>query len=121
MESYKRSLYYAQEMDAKDPLKQFRALYNIPVNKSGVAQIYFCGNSLGLAPKNVSQCTAIIIPAMEKDRNAFRESEISIFFHLIYKNIKIEAIPIRNHTKGTESILIRAPSTAVNPHINTMR
>ena len=74
-----------------------------------------------IAPKNVSQCTAMIMPAMEKERKAFRESEISIFFHLIYAYINREAMPIRNHTNGTESILMREPSTAVNPHINTMK
>lgn len=41
---------YAEEMDAKDPLRKFRDRFIIP-NENGKEKIYFLGNSLGLQPK----------------------------------------------------------------------
>ncbi len=41
---------YAQNLDDKDPLKSFRALFHIP-KMNGKDSIYLCGNSLGLMPK----------------------------------------------------------------------
>lgn len=43
---------FAQQQDINDPLRSFRYKFHIPKrNKKDV--IYFCGNSLGLQPKNV--------------------------------------------------------------------
>jgi len=42
---------FALEMDSKDELRNFRNQYHIP-KKEGKDAIYFCGNSLGLQPKN---------------------------------------------------------------------
>ncbi len=41
----------AAELDAKDPLNQFRDEFHIPKNDDGTDEIYFVGNSLGLQPK----------------------------------------------------------------------
>ncbi len=46
------SLKTAKKLDVKDPLKKFRSEFNFPKNKSGKDFLYFCGNSLGLQPKN---------------------------------------------------------------------
>jgi kynureninase len=47
---YQNTLEFANEMDAKDPLKHFREKFYIPIiNKKPC--IYFVGNSLGLQPK----------------------------------------------------------------------
>lgn len=46
------SLAYAQTMDLKDALQVFRNEFYFP-KKNGQSVIYFCGNSLGLQPKNV--------------------------------------------------------------------
>ena len=46
---------FAQELDAEDPLWQFREKFYLPVGKDGKLLIYFAGNSLGLMPKSVRQ------------------------------------------------------------------
>lgn len=47
---FKNTLEFAQELDAKDPLKSYREHFNYPkINDKEV--IYFTGNSLGLQPK----------------------------------------------------------------------
>lgn len=47
----KNSLEQAQELDRKDPLAGFRDNFHIPRKADGTEQLYFCGNSLGLQPK----------------------------------------------------------------------
>jgi len=42
----------AKLLDKNDPLREFRGEFHIPVNESGEELSYFCGNSLGLAPKD---------------------------------------------------------------------
>lgn len=42
---------FAEEMDTKDPLKDFRSQFHFPII-DGKEAIYFCGNSLGLQPKS---------------------------------------------------------------------
>jgi kynureninase len=46
------SLAYAKSLDIKDPLKKFRNYFHFPKHTDGSDIIYFCGNSLGLQPKN---------------------------------------------------------------------
>jgi kynureninase len=43
---------FAQELDAKDPLRAFREKFHLPLGKNGQPLIYFAGNSLGLMPKS---------------------------------------------------------------------
>ena len=43
---------FAREMDAQDPLRQFREKFHLPLDKNGKPLIYFAGNSLGLMPKS---------------------------------------------------------------------
>jgi len=45
---------FAQQLDTKDPLKQFREKFIIP-SINGKEQIYFLGNSLGLQPGNTKE------------------------------------------------------------------
>ena len=47
---YENSLAFAKNMDQKDPLKQYREEFYIPV-LDGKEVIYYTGNSLGLQPK----------------------------------------------------------------------
>lgn len=49
---YEASLEFAQAMDQQDPLRKYRAQFYFPQHK-GKNGLYFCGNSLGLQPKNV--------------------------------------------------------------------
>lgn len=51
--NYNTDKSFAQDSDAKDPLKSYRDRFYIPKNKKGEDVIYFAGNSLGLQPKTV--------------------------------------------------------------------
>src|ERR1700757_1853375 len=46
---------FAREMDAQDPLREFREQFHLPLGKDGKPLIYFAGNSLGLMPKSARQ------------------------------------------------------------------
>ncbi len=50
---FKKGREYARQQDEADPLKQYRQQFYIP-QQDGQPRIYFCGNSLGLQPKNVN-------------------------------------------------------------------
>ncbi|MDF9800960.1 kynureninase [Catalinimonas alkaloidigena] len=45
----------ALQLDKSDLLKHYREQFHIPKDEEGKAKIYFCGNSLGLQPKKVTQ------------------------------------------------------------------
>lgn len=45
---------YAIQQDNEDPIKAFRNEFLFPKDESGTNQIYLCGNSLGLQPKNTA-------------------------------------------------------------------
>lgn len=49
------SLAYARAQDQADPLKDFRTKFHLPKQEDGKTLLYFCGNSLGLQPKKVSE------------------------------------------------------------------
>ncbi len=53
--SYKKGLAYAKEQDSLDELKQYRNQFYLPTDKNGKELIYFCGNSLGLQPKQTKK------------------------------------------------------------------
>jgi len=46
---------FARELDADDPLRDFRDKFHLPLGKDGKPVIYFAGNSLGLMPKSAKQ------------------------------------------------------------------
>jgi kynureninase len=47
---YKSTAGFAADLDSKDPLKEYRSKFHIPIKKDKEV-VYFCGNSLGLQPK----------------------------------------------------------------------
>ncbi len=49
--------------DQEDPLKAYRKQFYIPCTSDGTEVIYFCGNSLGLQPRNVA---AYIVKELDK-------------------------------------------------------
>ena len=53
MMNYEASLDFAKSMDEQDPLRSFCDKFHIP-KKDGKEVAYFCGNSLGLQPKETS-------------------------------------------------------------------
>lgn len=50
---FRSDLAFAREMDAHDPLAQFRARFLFPQKREGRECLYLCGNSLGLQPRTV--------------------------------------------------------------------
>jgi len=46
-------LRHARQLDAADPLREFRAEFSFPRDKDGADKLYFCGNSLGLQHRSV--------------------------------------------------------------------
>lgn len=48
---YVASRDFAIRQDSADEIRDFRARFNMPGEKRGLSNIYFCGNSLGLQPK----------------------------------------------------------------------
>ena len=74
-----------------------------------------------MAPKKVSQCTAMINPAIKKPNNTFFGNLIFFLAMAIYKRTKTLANPMRYQTKGIASSEINAPITAVNPQIKTIK
>ena len=70
--AYQASLIYAQQMDATDPLAPFKEQFYFP-KKEDKNVIYFCGNSLGLQPKNVTA-------AIETELASWRELAIGGYF-----------------------------------------
>ncbi len=74
-----------------------------------------------IAPKNVIQCKAMMMPAIESLSKDLGLMLILTFATLTYTNIKIEAMTILNHTKGMAVMVISSPKIAVNPAIKTKK
>ncbi len=53
MKNFNNTRELAAELDASDPLSQYRSRFYIPKHTDGSDVIYFAGNSLGLQPKTV--------------------------------------------------------------------
>lgn len=51
--TYQNNIEFAQELDAKDPLRSFRDKFHFP-NFMDTEMVYFTGNSLGLQPKSTA-------------------------------------------------------------------
>lgn len=63
---------YAQTLDAEDELAGFRNAYHLPVH-DGRPAIYFCGNSLGLQPRDTAE-------ALEEELLQWREKAVEGWF-----------------------------------------
>lgn len=70
---YQYSESFAREMDAKDPLSNFRSRFHFP-KVNGKEAIYFCGNSLGIQPKSVKDY-------LEKELNNWADRAVDGHFH----------------------------------------
>jgi len=53
----------ARQLDAADPLRQFRAEFSFPKNRDGTDKLYFCGNSLGLQHQSVPHAVEEVLAA----------------------------------------------------------
>ena len=55
MIQYKNDVEFAKEMDERDPLRDYRSQFHLPLQADGTPYVYLCGNSLGLQPKTTAQ------------------------------------------------------------------
>lgn len=69
---FEASLDYARSMDKTDPLHQYRSQFYFPAYKNEEA-IYFCGNSLGLQPRNARI-------AIEQELNDWKNLAVGGYF-----------------------------------------
>jgi len=46
---------WAARADAEDPLRDFRSRFHLPPGRDNTPAVYFCGNSLGLQPKETAR------------------------------------------------------------------
>jgi len=67
------TLEFAQQKDREDPLKDFRSQFYCPQHE-GKDSIYFCGNSLGLQPRNTEA-------AIQQELKDWKEMAIGGYMH----------------------------------------
>jgi kynureninase len=65
---------FAEQCDRADPLREFRSRFHIPRTAGGEHVIYFCGNSLGLQPRNASDHISEVL-------DAWRDRAVEGHFH----------------------------------------
>lgn len=70
--AFEASQSFASNMDANDPLASFKSKFHFPKHGENDV-IYFCGNSLGLQPKNVAA-------AIETELTSWKELAIGGYF-----------------------------------------
>ncbi|MDB6163645.1 MAG: kynU, partial [Xanthomonadaceae bacterium] len=77
----------AQQRDAADPLRDLRDRFHLPLH-DGVAQAYFCGNSLGLQPKGARAMVEEVLDkwAREGVEGHFREPAPWMPYHELVRN-----------------------------------
>ncbi|MCC5921082.1 MAG: kynureninase [Cyclobacteriaceae bacterium] len=73
-ENYQNNRAYAQSKDDADSLARLREQFIFPLKNDGNPKIYFCGNSLGLQPKNT-------VKYIEKELSAWAEYAVDGHFH----------------------------------------
>jgi hypothetical protein len=74
-----------------------------------------------MASKKVTQCSAIIIPAIKNLKKLFKVIINLSFFINKKTNVSKKATNIRCQTNSIEPIVIASPSIAVKPAINTKK
>ncbi|KUG06095.1 kynureninase [Solirubrum puertoriconensis] len=72
--TFQNTQHFALELDAADPLRQFRERFHIPAGANGQPAIYCCGNSLGLLPKSARA-------AVEQEFQSWEEHAVEGHFH----------------------------------------
>jgi kynureninase len=65
---------FALKLDAEDPLRSYRDRFHIPTGSNHREVIYFCGNSLGLQPKDVRQ-------VIDRELDAWADLAVEGHFH----------------------------------------
>jgi kynureninase len=84
---------YAQQQDANDLLRDFRADFHIPHHGDG-EMAYFCGNSLGLQPKGARACVDEVMDKWARDgvEGHFREPAPWMPYHALVRDALAEVV-----------------------------
>jgi kynureninase len=106
---------FAEEQDQSDPLKTYREQFYFP-QRNGKDAIYFCGNSLGLQPKNVR-------PAIEQELNDWQHHAVEGYWNaenpwLFYQQYCSK--PLTNIVGASQEELTVMNTLTVNLHLLLM-
>lgn len=84
---------YAQQQDANDPFRDFRADFHIPRHGDG-EMAYFCGNSLGLQPKGARAYVDEVMDKWARDavEGHFREPAPWMPYHALVRDALAEVV-----------------------------
>ena len=110
---FEKSLSFAQQMDAADPLNIYREQFHLPKKADGEPYIYLCGNSLGLQPKSTKA-------AIEQELEDWKNYGVEGHFHakrpwLPYHEFLTEAMAKVVGAKPIEVVVMNTLS--VNLHL----
>ena len=85
--------------DQEDPLRHFRQKFYLPTDDQGKPLIYFCGHSLGLQPKNVSQSIQQELEKWQQQgvEGHFREPTPWVSYHHWLKKPLAHLVGAREH------------------------
>jgi kynureninase len=72
--SFETSKEFALQMDEQDTLSKYRDQFYVPKHSDGNESLYFCGNSLGLQPKNVEKY-------LQQELNDWKKHGVEGHFH----------------------------------------
>ncbi|WPP53457.1 kynureninase [Catalinimonas niigatensis] len=103
----------ALQLDQNDPLKRYREQFYIPVDVQGKAKIYFCGNSLGLQPK---EATRYLQESLDKWQSQvveghFEEPDPWVSYHKLLK------APLAHITGAHEHEVVAMNNLTTNLHL----
>ena len=104
---------FATKLDREDPLVGFRAKFFIPRNSTGSEVLYFCGNSLGLQPRNSRALLEEEMLAWETlgVEGHFKENSPWVSYHELVRE------PISKLVGALPSEVVSMNSLTVNLHL----
>ncbi len=111
--SFDTTRHFAEQADAQDPLRAYRDQFHLPTQSNGQPYLYFCGNSLGLQPKNVR-------PFIEQELEDWATFGVEGHFHaknpwMPYHELLTDAMATLVGAKSTEVVVMNTLS--VNLHL----
>ena len=89
----------ARQLDQEDPLQSYRTRFHLPTDDQGDSLIYFCGNSLGLRPKNATQYLETTLEKWKTQavEGHFQEPDPWLSYHKLLKKPLAHICGAREH------------------------
>ena len=103
----------AQKLDTKDPLASYREKFYLPVGSNGKPLIYFCGNSLGLQPKDATRYLDESLQKWQQQavEGHFRDPGPWLTYHKLLKK------PLAHITGAREHEVVSMNNLTTNLHL----